>query len=73
MWVYSYDNDDHPQVYENAQFVILIIELLRGGELFDFIAERERLTEEEVTKKILKCFGLLTKYGLLKHNSLSFC
>ena len=36
------------QVYENAQFVILIIELLRGGELFDFIAERERLTEEEV-------------------------
>ena len=28
--------------------MILIIELLRGGELFDFIAERERLTEEEV-------------------------
>jgi len=37
------------QVYENAQFVILIIELLRGGELFDFIAERERLTEEEAS------------------------
>ena len=40
------------KVYENAQFVILIIELLRGGELFDFIAERERLTEEEVTMMI---------------------
>ena len=40
------------KVYENAQFVILIIELLRGGELFDFIAERERLTEEEVAMMI---------------------
>ena len=56
------------QVYENEQYVILIIELwviltpfccstikhhnisrLRGGELFDFIAERERLTEEEAS------------------------
>ena len=41
------------KVYENAQFVILIIELLRGGELFDFIAERERLTEEEVTMMMM--------------------
>ena len=41
------------KVYENAQFVILIIELLRGGELFDFIAERERLTEEEVTMMMI--------------------
>ena len=65
----SYDNDDRPQVYENAQFVILIIELLRGGELFDFIAERERLTEEEVKTITLKYFGLLTKCGFFEHHS----
>ena len=51
MRIHDDHSDDHTQVYENAQFVILIIELLRGGELFDFIAERERLTEEEVTIK----------------------
>ena len=49
-------------MYENAQFVILIIELLRGGELFDFIAERERLTEEEVDKY----------FGFYKQNILGY-
>merc|ERR1719412_1723505 len=34
------------QVYENGQNVILVLELLRGGELFDFISEKERLSEE---------------------------
>ena len=48
------------KVYENAQFVILIIELLRGGELFDFIAERERLTEEEVTMMITMTLMIMT-------------
>ena len=48
------------KVYENAQFVILIIELLRGGELFDFIAERERLTEEEVTMMITMTMMIMT-------------
>ncbi len=37
------------QVYENGQHVILVLELLRGGELFDYISERESLTEEEAS------------------------
>ena len=37
------------QVYENGQQVILVLELLRGGELFDFISEKERLSEEEAS------------------------
>lgn len=37
------------QVYENRQQVILVLELVRGGELFDFISEREWLSEEEAS------------------------
>ena len=58
-------------MYENAQFVILIIELLRGGELFDFIAERERLTEEEV-RMIKNNFGI-NSLRFFSAFSLSFC
>jgi len=54
------------QVYENAQFVILIIELLRGGELFDFIADRERLSEEEASHFIKQI--LLGVQHLHNHN-----
>jgi len=54
------------QVYENAQYVILIIELLRGGELFDFIADRERLSEEEASHFIKQI--LLGVQHLHNHN-----
>ena len=37
------------QVYENRQHVVLVLELVDGGELFDFISEREWLTEEEAS------------------------
>jgi len=39
------------QVYEESkgQHVILVLELLRGGELFDFISEKEALSEEEAS------------------------
>ncbi|XP_056153779.1 death-associated protein kinase 1 [Lampris incognitus] len=37
-------------VYENKADVILILELVAGGELFDFLAEKESLTEEEATQ-----------------------
>uniref|UniRef100_UPI003AAFA021 death-associated protein kinase 1 n=1 Tax=Centroberyx gerrardi TaxID=166262 RepID=UPI003AAFA021 len=37
-------------VYENKAEVILILELVAGGELFDFLAEKESLTEEEATQ-----------------------
>jgi len=37
------------QVYETRQNVILVLELVGGGELFDFISEREWLTEEEAS------------------------
>ncbi|KAJ8286905.1 hypothetical protein GJAV_G00044740 [Gymnothorax javanicus] len=37
-------------VFENKAEVILILELVTGGELFDFLAEKESLTEEQATK-----------------------
>ncbi|XP_071743996.1 death-associated protein kinase 1 isoform X3 [Lepeophtheirus salmonis] len=40
------------QVYESQTQVILVLELLRGGELFDFISEKERLSEEEASNFI---------------------
>ncbi|XP_051967049.1 death-associated protein kinase 1-like [Xyrauchen texanus] len=36
-------------VFENKNEVILILELVAGGELFDFLAEKESLSEEEAT------------------------
>lgn len=55
-------------VFESKAEVVLIIELIRGGELFDFIAEKENLTETDAIdflKQILegvsymhsKCIG----------------
>uniref|UniRef100_A0A9J7ZQV5 Si:dkey-240h12.4 n=1 Tax=Cyprinus carpio carpio TaxID=630221 RepID=A0A9J7ZQV5_CYPCA len=44
-------------VFESRAEVVLIIELIKGGELFDFIAEKENLTETEAIefmKQILK-------------------
>ncbi|XP_037536775.1 death-associated protein kinase 1 [Nematolebias whitei] len=38
------------QVFENKAEVILILELVAGGELFDFLAEKESLSEEEATQ-----------------------
>ncbi|XP_045116659.1 death-associated protein kinase 1-like isoform X4 [Portunus trituberculatus] len=37
------------QVFDNGQHVILVLELVRGGELFEHISERERLSEEEAS------------------------
>ncbi|XP_055075507.2 death-associated protein kinase 2 isoform X1 [Misgurnus anguillicaudatus] len=34
-------------VFESRTEVVLIVELIKGGELFDFIAEKENLTETE--------------------------
>lgn len=34
-------------VYENRTDVILVLELVSGGELFDFISEKEKLSEDE--------------------------
>ncbi|XP_007906004.1 death-associated protein kinase 2 isoform X1 [Callorhinchus milii] len=36
-------------VYENRTDVVLILELVTGGELFDFLAQKESLSEEEAT------------------------
>ncbi|KAJ8285347.1 hypothetical protein GJAV_G00025790 [Gymnothorax javanicus] len=38
------------EVFENKAEVILILELVAGGELFDFLAEKESLSEEEATE-----------------------
>ncbi|KAJ8371983.1 hypothetical protein AAFF_G00298050 [Aldrovandia affinis] len=37
-------------VFENKTDVILVLELVSGGELFDFLAEKESLSEEEATQ-----------------------
>nr|XP_055049059.1 death-associated protein kinase 2 isoform X2 [Misgurnus anguillicaudatus] len=36
-------------VYENRTDIVLILELVSGGELFDFLAQKESLSEEEAT------------------------
>ncbi|KAG7477235.1 hypothetical protein MATL_G00092010 [Megalops atlanticus] len=37
-------------VFESKAEVILVLELVAGGELFDFLAEKESLSEEQATK-----------------------
>ncbi|XP_009556484.2 death-associated protein kinase 2 isoform X7 [Cuculus canorus] len=39
-------------IYENKTDVVLILELVSGGELFDFLAQKESLCEEEATRFI---------------------
>ncbi|XP_062317516.1 death-associated protein kinase 2 isoform X2 [Osmerus eperlanus] len=39
-------------VYETRSDVVLILELVSGGELFDFLAQKESLSEEEATQFI---------------------
>uniref|UniRef100_A0A8C0G2W9 non-specific serine/threonine protein kinase n=1 Tax=Chelonoidis abingdonii TaxID=106734 RepID=A0A8C0G2W9_CHEAB len=39
-------------IYENRTDVVLILELVSGGELFDFLAQKESLSEEEATRFI---------------------
>ncbi|KAJ8247687.1 hypothetical protein GJAV_G00249110 [Gymnothorax javanicus] len=39
-------------VYENRTDVVLVLELVSGGELFDFLAQKESLCEEEATQFI---------------------
>ncbi|XP_060030314.1 death-associated protein kinase 2 isoform X6 [Erinaceus europaeus] len=39
-------------VYESRSDVVLILELVSGGELFDFLAQKESLSEEEATSFI---------------------
>jgi serine/threonine protein kinase len=44
---------DHPNivklldVFEDEKRLCLVMELMEGGELFDFIVAREQLTEQE--------------------------
>ncbi|XP_063305488.1 death-associated protein kinase 2 isoform X2 [Pelobates fuscus] len=44
-------------VYENKTDVVLILELVSGGELFDFLAQKESLSEEEATRFIKQILG----------------
>uniref|UniRef100_UPI00358E46A6 death-associated protein kinase 1-like n=1 Tax=Myxine glutinosa TaxID=7769 RepID=UPI00358E46A6 len=49
-------------VFENQTDIVLMLELVSGGELFDFLAEKESLSEEEATefiKQMLNSVGYL--------------
>ncbi|XP_077362455.1 death-associated protein kinase 2 [Festucalex cinctus] len=49
-------------VFESRSEVVLILEIVSGGELFDFIAEKETLTEDEAIefmKQILDGLGFM--------------
>nr|XP_057903137.1 death-associated protein kinase 2 [Doryrhamphus excisus] len=49
-------------VFESRSEVVLILEIVSGGELFDFIAEKENLTEDEAIefmKQILNGLGFM--------------
>lgn len=51
-------------VFESRAEVVLIVELIKGGELFDFIAEKENLTETEAIefmKQILEGVSYMHK------------
>ncbi|XP_053506903.1 death-associated protein kinase 2 isoform X1 [Ictalurus furcatus] len=49
-------------VFESRAEIVLVVELIRGGELFDFIAAKENVTENEAIdflKQILKGAGFM--------------
>ncbi|KAK2868715.1 hypothetical protein Q7C36_000586 [Tachysurus vachellii] len=49
-------------VFESRAEIVLVVELIRGGELFDFIASKENLTENEAIdflKQILRGIGFM--------------
>ena len=56
---------DHPnivklhEVYEDEKYFFLIMERCKGGELFDHIVERERLTEAQARDIIKPIFDAL--------------
>lgn len=55
------------EVYENRTDMVLILELVSGGELFDFLAQKESLSEEEATqfiKQILNGVQYLHSKGI---------
>ncbi|XP_069694753.1 death-associated protein kinase 1-like isoform X2 [Periplaneta americana] len=48
------------QVFDSRQEVVLVLELVEGGELFHFVAEREYLSEEQAAqfvRQILEALG----------------
>uniref|UniRef100_A0A8C5RM92 Protein kinase domain-containing protein n=1 Tax=Laticauda laticaudata TaxID=8630 RepID=A0A8C5RM92_LATLA len=50
-------------IFENKTDVVLILELVSGGELFDFLAEKESLTEEEGASNVIYSGGLQSFSG----------
>lgn len=52
------------EVYEKPNEVILVLELVRGGELFEFIADKEKLNEDEASFLVSQILeGLLHLHG----------
>ncbi|TMW68148.1 hypothetical protein Poli38472_007820 [Pythium oligandrum] len=65
---------DHPNIakleefYENDSFIVLIMELLEGGELFDTIIERGRFTEADarhVAQSVLSAVQYMHARGIV--------
>ncbi|KAA0724298.1 Death-associated protein kinase 3 [Triplophysa tibetana] len=55
-------------VFENRTDVVLILELVSGGELFDFLAQKESLSEEEATEFIKQILDGPENIMLLDNN-----
>jgi serine/threonine protein kinase len=68
---------DHPsivniyEVYEAEQCLILVLEYMAGGELYEQISQRKRLTEAEVRYSLPKIGHLLIIQEL--HQGFSGC
>ncbi|MFN3504500.1 MAG: protein kinase domain-containing protein, partial [Allorhizobium sp.] len=55
-------------VFESRQHIYIVMELLRGGELFDRIVGRARFTEEEarqVVRPLLESVDYLHRMGIV--------
>ncbi|XP_077290800.1 ribosomal protein S6 kinase II [Arctopsyche grandis] len=55
-------------VYEDGKCLLVVTELLRGGELLEYITERKRLTESEaqaIFKHVLQAVNYLHEHGVV--------
>lgn len=55
-------------VYEDGKCLLVVTELLRGGELLEYITERKHLTENEaqaIFRHVLQAVNYLHEHGVV--------